>query len=87
MKKIVKLTEADLARIVRRVIREQEEVSGDVEMEIEDMDENDATALERFVDKVGDGIKKLNSPKLKKMLRIHSRRSPKIKRAFDMCKW
>ena len=47
MKRIVRLTESDLARIVKRVIREQEEETDSVEMEIEDTDENDAKGLER----------------------------------------
>ena len=85
MKKVIRLTENDLARIVRRVIREQEEVSGDVEMNIEDMDENDQTGLERFIDKVGDEIKKMKNPKLMRMLKKHSMRSPKIKKAYMEC--
>lgn len=86
MKRIVRLTESDLARIVKRVIREQEEVSDNVEVEIEDMDENDPKALERFIDKVGDGIKKLTkNNKLKRMLKKHASYSPKMRKTAIMC--
>jgi transcription initiation factor IIE alpha subunit len=86
MKRIVRLTESDLARIVKRVIREQEEETDSVEMEIEDTDENDAKGLERIIDKLGDGIQKMKrNNKFMKMLRKHSMRSPKIKRALMDC--
>ena len=47
MRRIVRLTESDLARIVRQVINEQTEVSPagydeeEIDMEIEDLDENE----------------------------------------------
>ena len=86
MKRIVRLTESDLARIVKRVIREQEEETDSVEMEIEDTDENDAKGLERIIDKLGDGIQKMKrNNKFMKMLRKHSMRSPKIKKALMDC--
>ena len=40
MKKIVRLTEADLARIVRRVIKEQPEFDDDTESMMNHFDEN-----------------------------------------------
>jgi hypothetical protein len=86
MKRIVRLTESDLARIVKRVIREQEEEMDSVEMEIEDTDENDAKGLERIIDKLGDGIQKMKKHnKFMRMLRKHSMRSPKIKKALMDC--
>ena len=86
MKKVIRLTESDLARIVKRVIREQEEETDSVEMEIEDTDENDAKGLERIIDKLGDGIQKMKrNGKFMKMLRKHSMRSPKIKKALMDC--
>ncbi len=86
MKRIVRLTESDLARIVKRVIREQEEKMDSVEMEIEDTDENDVKGLERIIDKLGDGIKKMyKHNKFMRMLRKHSMRSPKIKGALMAC--
>jgi transcription initiation factor IIE alpha subunit len=86
MKRIVRLTESDLARIVKRVIREQEEETDSVEMEIEDTDENDAKGLERIIDKLGDRIQKMKrNNKFMKMLRKHSMRSPKIKKALMDC--
>jgi two-component SAPR family response regulator len=55
-------------------------------MEIEDTDENDAKGLERIIDKLGDGIQKMKrNNKFMKMLRKHSMRSPKIKRALMDC--
>ena len=86
MKRIVRLTESDLARIVKRVIREQEEEMDSVETEIEDTDENDAKGLERIIDKLGDGIQKMKKHnKFMRMLRKHSMRSPKIKKALMDC--
>ncbi len=86
MKRIVRLTESDLARIVKRIIREQEEETDSVEMEIENADENDAKGLERIIDKLGDGIKKMKKHnKFMRMLRKHSMRSPKIKKALMDC--
>jgi transcription initiation factor IIE alpha subunit len=86
MKRIIRLTESDLARIVKRVIREQEEETDSVEMEIEDTDENDVKGLERIIDKLGDGIQKMKRHnKFMRMLRKHSMRSPKIKKALMDC--
>jgi superfamily II RNA helicase len=86
MKRIVRLTESDLARIVKRVIREQEEEMDSVEMEIEDTDENDAKGLERIIDKLGDGIQKMKKHnKFMRMLRKNSMKSPKIKKALTDC--
>jgi len=86
MKKVIRLTESDLARIVRRVIREQEEEMDGVEVEIENADENDAKGLERIIDKLGDGIQKMKKHnKFMRMLRKHSMRSPKIKKALMDC--
>ena len=86
MKRIIRLTESDLALIVKRVIREQEEETDSVEMEIEDADENDVKGLERIIDKLGDGIQKMKRHnKFMRMLRKHSMRSPKIKRALMDC--
>ena len=86
MKRIVRLTESDLARIVKRIIREQEEETDSVEMEIEDADENDAKGLERIIDKLGDKIQKMKrNNKFMRMLRKHSMRSPKIKKALMDC--
>ena len=85
MKKIIRLTESDLARIVKRVIREQEETDS-VEMDIENVDENDAKGLERIIDKLGDGIRRMKKHnKFMRMLRKHSMRSPKIKKALMDC--
>ena len=86
MKRIVRLTESDLARIVKRIIREQEEETDSVEMEIEDADENDTKGLERIIDKLGDKIQKMKrNNKFMRMLRKHSMRSPKIKKALMDC--
>ncbi len=48
MKRIVRLTESDLSRIVRRIIRESE--NKQAEMDIENCDENNDMAMERCVD-------------------------------------
>ena len=92
MKKIVRLTESDLSRIVRRVIREQEEISGDIEMEVDDelddVDENDANGLKKLLDKLGDNIRKFkgrNLRKLKRMLQKHSSKSHIFKNKLVQC--
>ena len=85
MKKIVRLTESDLVRIVKRVIREEEEISNDIEMEINNMDENDPSALERFIKKIGFKIKHLKNAKFLRMLKKHSSKSPIIKKASMEC--
>ena len=86
MKRIVRLTESDLARIVKRIIREQEEETDSVEMEIENADENDAKGLERIIDKLGDKIQKMKKHnKFMRMLRKHAMKSPKIKGALMAC--
>jgi two-component SAPR family response regulator len=55
-------------------------------MEIEDADENDAKGLERIIDKLGDKIQKMKrNNKFMRMLRKHSMRSPKIKKALMDC--
>ena len=48
MKRIVRLTESDLARIVRQVIKEDTNMQAEVA--IENCDENDDMAMERCVD-------------------------------------
>ena len=48
MKRIIRLTESDLSRIVRRIIRESE--NKQAEMAIENCDENNDMAMERCVD-------------------------------------
>ena len=48
MKKIIRLTESDLSRIVRRIIKESE--NKQAEMAIENCDENNDMAMERCVD-------------------------------------
>jgi hypothetical protein len=92
MNRIVRLTESDLSRIVRRVIREQEEISGDIEMEVDDelddVDENDANGLKRLLDKLGDNIRKFkgrNLRKLRRMLQKHSSKSPMFKNRLLQC--
>jgi len=86
MKKVIRLTESDLARIVRRVIIEQEEEMDSVETEIENADENDVKGLERIIDKLGDKIQKMKKHnKFMRMLRKHAMKSPKIKRALMDC--
>jgi len=85
MKRIVRLTESDLARIVKRVIREQEETDS-VEMEIENADENDTKGLERIINKLGSDIKKMTkNNKFMRMLKKHSMKSPVIHKAWTMC--
>jgi len=92
MNRIVRLTESDLSRIVRRVIREQEEISGDIEMEVDDelddVDENDANGLKRLIDKLGDNIRKFkgrNLRKLRRMLQKHSAKNPMFKNRLLQC--
>jgi|688.fasta_scaffold328749_2 hypothetical protein len=57
MKRIVRLNENDLARIVKRVIRESEEVLVDeIDTELDSVDENnpDPGILERIINKIQD---------------------------------
>ena len=89
MKKIIRLTESDLTRIVRRVIKEQESQMTDeqIDMEIENMDENDGGKLEEFVKRMGKNITKYQGKmarKLKRLLKKHSNR-PRVKQAYLEC--
>ena len=54
MKKIIRLTESDLTRIVRRVIREQEETSveSEIDAEIDNIDRPEPTILQKIIDKI-----------------------------------
>ena len=57
MKRIVRLNENDLARIVRRVIRESEEdLVDEIDSALDSMDENseDPGPLQRLIDKIED---------------------------------
>ena len=97
MKKVIRLTENDLARIVRRVIREQEELASvevsdeDFDDELDNVDENDATGLEKLINRLGDNIRRYkgrNASKLRRMLQKHSGRNPKFRDALMKCpKW
>jgi hypothetical protein len=87
MKRIVRLNENDLSRIVKRVIRESEEALVDeIDVELDSVDENnpDPGVLERIVNKIQDAghdvemfIKKLrrNRRKLEMNLRKKFKRS------------
>jgi hypothetical protein len=83
MKRIVRLNERDLTRIVKRVIMEQDMMDDDLANEIEDMlktaDENDPGVLQRIIDEIEDAghdvqmfIKKMRNKyghgKLKRMI-------------------
>jgi transcription initiation factor IIE alpha subunit len=86
MKRIVRLTESDLARIVRRVIKEQEESTDSVDMEIEKVDENNVKKLEDIINKLGRDVKKMaKNNKFMKMLKKHSMKSPIVHRALTTC--
>jgi ribosomal protein L12E/L44/L45/RPP1/RPP2 len=78
MKKIVKLTESDLTRIVRRVITEQESV--DIEAEIDALDENDVDGLDEILKKIGRSLHKFaRNNKLSRMLRKIGTGKPKYR--------
>ena len=94
MRRIVRLTESDLARIVRRVISEQTEVSPseydeeEIDMEIEDLDEteNDDTLVQkvkRIINRLGRNVKQFKGRQRKKFKRLLSRLARKDKQILD----
>lgn len=98
MRRIVRLTESDLARIVRRVINEQTEVSPaeydeeEIDMEIEDLDENedDITLVQKvkmIINKLGRNVKRFRGRqknKFKRLLRRLARKDKKIMDCMNM---
>ena len=96
MKKIIRLTESDLSRIVRRIIRESE--NKQAEMAIENCDENNDMAMERCVDNLfadmtekdaENYIKELSMQKppwLIKLIRWFRRTGKKIRRQVKRTK-
>lgn len=94
MRRIVRLTESDLARIVRRVINEQTEVSPaeydeeEIDMEIEDLDEeeDDDTLVEkvkRIINRLGRNVKRFRGRQKNKFKRLLRRLAPKDKQILD----
>jgi len=96
MKKIIRLTESDLSRIVRRIISESE--NKQAEMAIENCDENNDMAMERCVDNLfadmtekdaENYIKELSMQKppwLIKLIRWFRRTGKKIRREVKRTK-
>jgi len=96
MKKIIRLTESDLSRIVRRIISESE--NKQAEMAIENCDENNDMAMERCVDNLfadmtekeaENYIKELSMQKppwLIKLIRWFRRRGKSIRREVKRTK-
>lgn len=94
MRRIVRLTESDLARIVRRVINEQTEVSPaeydeeEIDMEIEDLDEDedDITLIQKvkmIINRLGRNVKRFKGRQKKKLLRLLRRLARKDKKIMD----
>ncbi len=94
MRRIVRLTESDLARIVRRVINEQTEVSPseydeeEIDMEIEDLDEDedDDTLVEkvkRIIKRLGRNVKRFRGRQQNKFRRLLKRLARKDKKIMD----
>ena len=54
MKRILRLTESDLTRIVRRVIREEEVIIGSIESDIDSIDDSnpDPGLIQKIIDKI-----------------------------------
>ena len=94
MRRIVRLTESDLARIVRRVINEQTEVSPseydeeEIDMEIEDLDEgeDDITLVQKvkmIINKLGRNVKRFKGRQKNKFRRLLKRLARKDKKIMD----
>lgn len=94
MRRIVRLTESDLARIVRRVINEQTEVSPseydeeEIDMEIEDLDEgeDDITLVQkvkRIINRLGRNVKQFKGRQRNKFKRLLRRLARKDKKIMD----
>lgn len=94
MRRIVRLTESDLARIVRRVISEQTEVSPaeydeeEIDMEIEDLDEgeDDITLVQKvkmIINKLGRNVKRFRGRQKNKFRRLLKRLARKDKKIMD----
>jgi hypothetical protein len=94
MRRIVRLTESDLARIVRRVISEQTEVSPaeydeeEIDMEIEDLDEgeDDITLVQKvkmIINKLGRNVKRFKGRQKNKFRRLLKRLARKDKKIMD----
>lgn len=94
MRRIVRLTESDLARIVRRVINEQTEVSPaeydeeEIDMEIEDLDENEddmklVQKVKMIINKLGRNVKTFKGRQKNKFKRLVRRLARKDKKIMD----
>jgi len=92
MKRIVRLNENDLARIVKRVIRESEDVLVDeIDTELDSVDENnpDPGILERIINKIQDASHDVEMF-IKKLRRNRRKLEMNLKRKFKrskMGKW
>jgi hypothetical protein len=92
MRRIVRLNENDLARIVKRVIRESEEVLVDeIDTELDSVDENnpDPGILERIINKIQDAGHDVEMF-IKKLRRNRRKLEMNLKRKFKrskMGKW
>ena len=86
MKRIIRLTESDLTRIVRRVIREQEETSVDSEIdsEIDKIDRPEPTILQKIIDKIERTGKNVDDY-LDKLSIKNAPRARKLKNLFVDC--
>ena len=98
MRRIVRLTESDLARIVRLVINEQTEVSPagydeeEIDMEIEDLDENEddmklVQKVKMIINRLGRNVKTFKGRqknKFKRLLRRLARKDKKIMDCMNM---
>jgi hypothetical protein len=74
MKRVIRLTESDLTRIIRRVIKENE----DPEVAIETCDENDDVAMEECVNKLFSGMSEEDAEKY--VNELHMRKPPWLKK-------
>jgi hypothetical protein len=94
MRRIVRLTESDLARIVRLVINEQTEVSPagydeeEIDMEIEDLDENEddmklVQKVKMIINRLGRNVKTFRGRQKNKFKRLVRRLARKDKKIMD----
>ena len=94
MRRIVKLTESDFARIVRLVINEQTEVSPaeydeeEIDMEIEDLDENEddmklVQKVKMIINRLGRNVKTFKGRQKNKFKRLVRRLARKDKKIMD----
>ena len=97
MRRIVRLTESDLARIVRRVVKEQTETlpaeydEEEIDMKIEDLDETEddmklVPKVKMIINRLGRNIKRFRGRQKNKFKRLVRRLARKDTKIMDCMK-